>query len=95
MVSSIAEVNEDSFGVPDMKETIGLGRETCPDVSSRGSEMLISKVRKNLGVSPRLVKCSQKPFFEHWLAVADRFCHLLFCRWGFLLGLLGLRVLFA
>ena len=43
MVSSIAEVNEDSFGVPDMKETIGLGRETCPDVSSRGSEMLISK----------------------------------------------------
>lgn len=88
MVGSIAEVDEDGFGMTDMKEAIRLRRETGPNLASRSSEMLFSEAGMDLRVLSRLVERAKEPFFEYGLASTGGLCSLFLRRCCLFLGLL-------
>ena len=88
MVRSVAEVDEDGFGVADVEVAVGLGREARPDLAAGGGEVLFAEVRVDLGVLAGFVEGAEEALLEDGFAGGGRvFCDLrlrCFC------GLLGL-----
>jgi len=89
MVRCITEVDENCFGMTDMKEAVRLWRESCPDLATSCFEMFFAQVRVDLGIPTRCMELTQETFLEdrftsshcYWFgdcrrAAFGRFCFL-------------------
>jgi len=85
-----SKVDVDSFGVTNVQESIGLGRESCDVFTAGGLEVLRHQFRFDLGILAGLVQPSEFSFKEHVGHIEDRRCFL-YC--DFLLDL-GFAIFF-
>ena len=65
IVGSVAEVDEDGFRVSNVKETIRFWREPCVDDAFCRREVLLAKMRVDLGVPADLVQVTQEALREN------------------------------
>jgi len=65
VVSGISKVDEDGLGVSDVEVTVGLWRETRPDLTTSRLEVRFPKVGVNLRVSSWFMECAEEAFVKH------------------------------
>lgn len=65
VMGCIAEIDEDSFGVTDMQESVWFRWETSEDLPTCSGKVLLPKMGVNLGVPSRFVKLAEETFFEN------------------------------
>ena len=84
MMCGIAEVDEDSFAMANMKESIWLRRKARVDPPASSSQMSLTQTGMELRIASRLVELAKESFLEYRLTgrrlgFSSRFCDR-FCR---------------
>lgn len=75
---SESKVDVDSFGVANVQESIGFGRESCDVFAAGGLKVLRHQLGFDLRILARFVQPSEFSFKEHVGHIEDRGCFLCF-----------------